>query len=34
MKKPVYGCGLEVALAILSGKWKPIVLWHLAPSPR
>jgi DNA-binding HxlR family transcriptional regulator len=29
-----YGCGLEAALAVVGGKWKPIVLWHLAPGPR
>src|SRR4051812_8936964 len=34
MKGPVYGCGLEAALAVVGGKWKPIILWHLAPEPR
>src|SRR4051812_12050883 len=34
MKRQVYGCGLEAALAVVGGKWKPIVLWHLAPGPR
>src|SRR3954470_10690455 len=34
MKRQVYGCGLEAALAVVGGKWKPIVLWHLAPAPR
>jgi DNA-binding HxlR family transcriptional regulator len=29
-----YGCGLEVALDVVGGKWKPIVLWHLAGGPR
>jgi DNA-binding HxlR family transcriptional regulator len=31
---PGYGCGLEVALAVIGGKWKPIILWHLMPGPR
>ena len=34
MKPQAYGCGLESALAVVGGKWKPIVLWHLAPGPR
>ncbi len=25
-----FNCGLEASLAILSGKWKPLVLFHLA----
>ena len=34
MRRQVYGCGLEAALAVVGGKWKPIVLWQLAPGPR
>jgi DNA-binding HxlR family transcriptional regulator len=34
MKRQIYGCGLEAALAVVGGKWKPIVLWNLAPGPR
>jgi DNA-binding HxlR family transcriptional regulator len=34
MKKRAYGCGLEAALDVVGGKWKPIVLWHLSPSSR
>jgi DNA-binding HxlR family transcriptional regulator len=34
MKKHSYGCGLEAALDIVGGKWKVLVLWHLAPGAR
>ena len=34
MRRRPYGCGLEAALAVVGGKWKPIVLWHLAGGPR
>jgi DNA-binding HxlR family transcriptional regulator len=34
MKTRSYGCGLEAALAVIGGKWKVLVLWHLAPRPR
>jgi len=33
MKRQSYECGLEAALAVVGGKWKPIVLWRLAPGP-
>ncbi len=29
-----YSCGLEAALAVVGGKWKAIILWHLAPGPQ
>jgi DNA-binding HxlR family transcriptional regulator len=34
MKPQTYGCGLEAALAVVGGKWKPIVLWQLAQGSR
>lgn len=27
-------CGLDVALAVMGGKWKPLVLYHLSGGPR
>jgi DNA-binding HxlR family transcriptional regulator len=34
MNKRTYSCGLDAALAIAGGKWKFIILWNLAKSPR
>jgi DNA-binding HxlR family transcriptional regulator len=34
MRTRAFGCGLEAALDVVGGKWKPIVLWHLAPGAR
>ena len=34
MRRQTYDCGLEAALDIIGGKWKPIVLWRLAPASR
>ena len=27
-------CGLDVALTVMGGKWKPLILYHLNPGPR
>ena len=34
MRGPLQGCGLEAALGVVGGKWKPIVLWRLAVGAR
>ncbi len=38
MRKSVNGdasdCGLDVALAVLGGKWKALILYHLRSGPR
>ncbi|MCP2637639.1 helix-turn-helix transcriptional regulator [Microbacterium sp. HD4P20] len=27
-------CGLDAAVAVVGGKWKPLILWALAEEPR
>lgn len=27
-------CGLDVALAVMGGKWKPLILYHLRGGPK
>src|SRR3954465_16034335 len=34
MRTRPYDCGLAASLDGIGGKWKPIVLWHLAPGAR
>ena len=29
-----YSCGLDVALAVVGGKWKPLVIFHLGGGTR
>ena len=31
---PQTDCGLDVALAVMGGKWKPLILYHLRSEPR
>jgi DNA-binding HxlR family transcriptional regulator len=34
MTKEAFTCGLDAALFVLGGKWKPLVLFHLAHGTR
>lgn len=29
-REKVYACGIDVTLAVVGGKWKASILWHLA----
>lgn len=31
-KQQAFSCGLDAALAVIGGKWKPLVLYHLSKS--
>lgn len=33
MTETTFQCGLEAVLAILGGKWKPLIVYHLASGP-
>ena len=33
MAKRVLSCGLDPSLSMIGGKWKFLILWHLALSP-
>jgi DNA-binding HxlR family transcriptional regulator len=34
MSEKVYECGLDAAVDVVGGKWKPLVLWALSVEPR
>lgn len=34
MAEPTYLCGLDAAVDVVGGKWKPLLLWALEVQPR
>jgi DNA-binding HxlR family transcriptional regulator len=34
MREKTYECGLDAAVDVVGGKWKPMVLWALSTGPR
>ena len=33
MKQTQYNCPVEATLSLIGGKYKPLILWHLADRP-
>lgn len=33
VRKPPYDCGLDAAIDVIGGKWKPLILWALHQGP-
>lgn len=34
MPGPEFMCGLDAAVSVVGGKWKPLILWALSEHPR
>jgi DNA-binding HxlR family transcriptional regulator len=34
MRRRPYGCAVEVTLAVMGGKWKPVILYQLQDGPK
>ncbi|HEY8527144.1 MAG TPA: helix-turn-helix domain-containing protein [Acidimicrobiales bacterium] len=34
MKSRYFSCGLDAAVSVVEGKWKPLILWELSQGPR
>jgi DNA-binding HxlR family transcriptional regulator len=33
-QRRTYGCPVEVPIAVIGGRWKPVILWHMLDTPR